>query len=116
VVQRAERITTASGASGVAYYSLGNLASNQPYPSTVLGGAARLTFKKVTSAETGTTTTVVDCQMIPTVCHCESGKTRVYLLKDYTDELAEKHWVNTFESGSITLDSLERQWDETFSH
>ena len=144
VVQRAESLTTDSGATGVVFYSLGNLASNQPYPQTVLGAAARVTFRKVTTADGGTETTVCDCQAVPLVCHQQrgdgasadgsasasdgddasgtdggsggsGGETRVYLLRDYTEEMAEKHGVNDIDEGSVSLEGLRGQWDETMT-
>lgn len=113
VVQRAGQVTTDLGATGWVCYSLGNAASNQPYPETVLGAAATFTLVKRAYPDGTSKTEVADFHLVPTVCHQESDQTRVCLLQDYSDELAKRHAVNQVEKGSVTLEGLQAQWDES---
>lgn len=111
VVQRTETVTTGEGNEGLVCYSLGNFVSNQPDAQTALGEAASIVLEKPRQgASDGVRARVASCEMIPTVCHYSGGTTRVYLLKDYTNELAASHYLNSVESGSVTLDGLRDQW------
>lgn len=109
VVQPTRYVTTAQGNTGLVCYSLGNFVANQPYPSTVLGGAVSLVFEKPKGDDAGETR-VATCAVIPTVCQASGGTTRVCLLKDYTQEMAAAQYQNSIEPGSVTLEGLRKQW------
>ena len=97
VVQPMEWLSTETGEKGLIFYSLGNFASNQGSPETLLGAAASLKL---------TREGVKEAELLPLFCHYGDG-TRVYFLEDYTPELAERHILNREES-IFTVDSL---WD-----
>lgn len=92
VLQPFGEITTPSGNKGVVFYSLGNFAANQPFYETILGGLASVTITK--TYENGQYETMISSyELIPTVCHYSKGYTRVFLLDDYTDDLAADHYI-----------------------
>ena len=77
----------------------------------MLGEAASIVLEKPRQGGAGgVRARVASCEMIPTVCHYSGGTTRVYLLKDYTNELAASHYLNSVEPDSVTLDGLRDQW------
>ncbi len=73
-------------------YSLGNFVSAQSLPKQLVGGIFTMNFVK-----TGGITTAEDLQFYPTVTHYGSGYSNVtvYLLEDYTKELANAHGVRS---------------------
>lgn len=111
-VQPMETVHTENGGTAVVYYSLGNLVSTQMKVSTVLGGLAEVVIEKGDSG-----TSIRSAEMIPVVCHMqapekEGGKPFVaaYLLSDYTEEMAENHYLNRF-GQNVTLSSLKEHWE-----
>ena len=104
VVQPAEELTTAAGARGVVFWSLGNFATNQTRVDAMLGGAASLVIEK-----DGSGVHVASWDLLPMMCHVEPGMTREYFLDDYTDELAARHALGTTES-PLSLDALWQLW------
>ena len=102
VVQPMEWVTTAGGSKGLVFYSLGNFVSNQPYPETILGAVATLTF---------TADGVSEAEMKPVVCHYAGRETTVYFLEDYTEELAAAQALNRQET-VFTLESLWEMWEK----
>ena len=114
VLQPYGRVRTEAGNTAVVFCSLGNFISNQDRPETVLGGAASITITKtwdemeanaasaaaldVTDAkmqqEKQGRTVVSEYELLPLICHWGKGKTEVYFLSDYTDELAAQHVIS----------------------
>lgn len=90
VVEPYEMRTTASGNTGLVYYSLGNFVSSQDEVPRVLGGLADITITK-TTYNNESTIEITDYNMIPLVTHQESGLYTTYRLDEYTDELAGRH-------------------------
>jgi len=86
VIQPVTEHTAENGNKAVVFYSLGNFLSNQDGTAKILGGMASVTITKENGA-----TIVENYEMLPTVTHAESGLYTVYMLNDYTDELAAKH-------------------------
>ena len=80
-------------------YSLGNFLSSQDTAMGMLGGCATFDIRK--NGETGQIT-FENVKWYPTVTHYDMGgdftrgtrNFKVYLLKDYTDELAKNHGLN----------------------
>jgi len=89
-IQPYEYITTPRGNSGLVYYSLGNFASGQTKFETLLGGVAEIKLKKETTSDKKVKITVTEYGLEPVVMHNSSkaGISRVFKLRDYTDELA----------------------------
>ena len=66
-------------------------------------------------ADTGEVT-IQDYSLVPLVMHYEKDQTnaRVYLLDDYTEELAAAHGVHDYSSDEFTLESI-RQYFSTYT-
>ncbi len=88
------------------YYSLGNFVSTQQRPETLLGGIARITLDKLPD---GKVSFRDDYSLIPLVMQYDSDpKARaVYLLSDYTEEMAKKHKVHTYTDEEFSLRKLQ---------
>ena len=105
VVQPVEWIEAENGNRALCYYSLGNYVSTQKKPLCMLEAMAWIDFKVT---EEGVTITEEDTGVFPMVCHYTAGPVRldsVYLLEEYTEELAESHGILSY--GGVTLD-----WEE----
>ncbi len=112
-----EALRTAAGNEGVVFWGLGNFMTGQwDRAETVLGGMARLTIEKQTSTASATCAggaartddskkaRIASFEMTPVVCHTDiDGSVAVYLLDDYTEELAERHVINRECPGTLTL-------------
>lgn len=86
VLQPAVLHRTKNQKSAPVFYSLGNFVSNQGGAEKVLGAMADVTVTKKNGR-----TYVEKYEMLPLVTHAEKDKYSVYMLSDYTDELAKKH-------------------------
>jgi poly-gamma-glutamate synthesis protein (capsule biosynthesis protein) len=75
----------------ICFFSLGNFLSAQNEPPRLLGGMMRVSIKK--EAVPPYTVSVESAELIPLVTHYETDYTnfRVYLLTDYTEDLASQH-------------------------
>lgn len=90
VIQPYEYVTTPRGNDGLVYYSLGNFFSGQEKLPTLLGGVADITLKKELTEDKKTKITITEYGLEPVVMHSVKKEkiNTVYLLRDYTDELA----------------------------
>ncbi len=90
VMQPMEWVDRADGGRMLVYYSLGNLISCQTKLGSPLGGMADILIKK---DETGTR--VKEHELVPLVAHAAEDMSAfaVYLLKDYTPELAAANGI-----------------------
>ncbi|WP_273401996.1 CapA family protein [Traorella massiliensis] len=95
VIQPMDWIEGKDGNQTLVIYSLGNFLSSQDEAFNMLGGCASFDIRK--DGNTGETT-VENVKWYPVVNHISYGDYmagtrdyRVYLLKDYTDELASQH-------------------------
>lgn len=95
VIQPMDWIKGKDGNQTLVIYSLGNFLSSQDEAFNMLGGCASFDIRK--DGNTGETT-VENVKWYPVVNHISYGDYmagtrdyRVYLLKDYTDELASQH-------------------------
>lgn len=92
VIGPVEWITSSDGRQVLCYYSLGNFVSIQYRYASMLGGMAKVS---VTKDATGTHISKDDMDFV--VTHYTPGRTAVttYMLRDYTNELAQQHAILT---------------------
>lgn len=83
-------VNTASGRTGLVYYSLGNYVSAQQKVPTNLGGMADI---KVRKTDNGGTSSIefVSYDLVPLVTHMAGPYVTTYRLDQYPDELAAAH-------------------------
>lgn len=93
VTQTAEWLTAEDGHQSFVAYSLGNFISAQSDPDNMIGILLDITFTKTTQPNGESTVTLSDPKFHPVVTQYENGYSniRVYLLKDYTDDLGAAH-------------------------
>ncbi len=120
VIQEAKWVTREDGSRCFLTYSLGNFVSGMYGGKNALGSMLSLDIVK----KAGQKPTVENVKIIPTVCHYEKGtsvdsktdtgfrKFQIYLLKDYTAELAAAHGVH--KNGS-KISSFDKELDGNFS-
>ena len=111
VVQPVRMIQADNGNTALCYYSLGNYVSTQKNGQSMLEGMAWVTFHVT---ENGISLSTEDTGIIPLVCHYSSGPVRlknVYLLEEYTEELATSHGIINYGGISFHLDDL-THWSE----
>lgn len=111
VVQPVRMIQADNGNTALCYYSLGNYVSTQKNGQSMLEGMAWVTFHVT---ENGISLSAEDTGIIPLVCHYSSGPVRlknVYLLEEYTEELATSHGIINYGGISFHLDYL-TDWSE----
>lgn len=109
VIQTAEWLTGENGNKTFCAYSLGNFVSAQSRPDELI--EYMLTFNVDKNADG--TTEVNNVKIYPCVNHYDYGYSniRVYLLKDYTAELADSHGVRT-EYSYFNLDYINQVVNE----
>ena len=86
------------------YYSLGNFVSNQDAMARMLGGMAKIKLIKK-----GEEVVIDEASIEPLVTHTYyDGRQRftTYLLSEYDDKLAAKHYLNRHKKNTITLEKL----------
>ena len=115
VTQTAEWLTAADGRPVFVAYSLGNFISAQSSPDNMIGAILSVSFEKTIQPDGSSTTVVKEPQLIPTVTQYENGYAdiRVYLFRDYTDELGAAHG-NFALSRDYIQQVLETSIDPTF--
>ena len=86
-------LTAQDGRQVFVTYSLGNFISAQSSSDNMIGAILSVEFEKTTQPDGSSTTVVQNPQLIPTVTQYENGYSdiRVYLYRDYTDELGAAH-------------------------
>lgn len=109
VIEPYELRTTASGKTGLVYYSLGNFISNQNEIPRILGGMADITIEKTESGEV----VIESFDMIPLVTHQQSGYYTTYKLSEYTDELCKVHKL--YGKKNFNCNSLIELWNSVVS-
>ncbi|MCI8336516.1 MAG: CapA family protein [Peptococcaceae bacterium] len=94
VIQPIENVTTADGRTVPVVYSLGNFISSQKKTDTLLGAMVEITISGVEGQPESLS--ISNIKALPLVQHYEKGyrNYRIYLLSDYTPELAKKHLAN----------------------
>lgn len=93
VTQTAQWLTAEDGRQVFVTYSLGNFISAQSSPDNMIGAILSIEFEKTTQPDGTSNTVLVNPQLVPTVTQYENGYAdiRVYLFRDYTDELGAAH-------------------------
>ncbi len=114
VVQPIEWITSEDGRKTLCYYSLGNYVSTQKIPLTMLEGMAWITFHV---DENGVSISEDKTGVVPMVCHYNSGPVRVesiYLLENYTEEMALRHGIWQYGEVPLHLTDLQSACETVF--
>lgn len=109
VVQDAGWLTAANGRSTFVAYSLGNFLNAQSTADTMIGAVLSFTIEKTTQPDGASTTVISQPMLHPTVNHygANYSQIRVYLFRDYTDELAKSHGVR------VNFPSFDRAYIES---
>ena len=98
------------------FYSLGNFVSGQESVSGLLGGMASFTIQK--TVDDGQTSVEITSKSVePLVMHysTQTDDRAVYMLKDYTEDLAAQHDIHNLSTDEFTLESLYDLYDEIMS-
>lgn len=112
VVEPIEWITAENGNEALCYYSLGNYVSTQKNALSMLEAMAWITFHVT---ESGVSIDRDVTGVIPLVCQYTSGPVRfdnIYLLEDYTEELASSHGIRNYGGILLRLEDLQKWSDE----
>ena len=109
VVEPYTVLTREDGHEMLVYYSVGNFISTQDRVPRLLGGMAKITVQMHIHEE-GTDFSIIDYTMEPLVAHWNYGTMEfgVYMLEDYTNELAAKHGIRKVDSSEFSVEVL---WD-----
>lgn len=93
VTQTAQWLTGANGNKAFVAYSLGNFINAQDMPDNMIGAILDVTFRKTTAADGTITVEIQNPVLHPVITQYEPhyANIRVYLYKDYTDELGAAH-------------------------
>lgn len=113
VVEPIEWITAESGNKALCYYSLGNYVSTQKNAFSMLEAMAWITFHV---SEDGVSVNADTSGVLPLVCQYTSGPVRfqnVYLLEDYTEDLAVSHGIRNYGGVTLHLEDLQKWSTET---
>ena len=109
VTQTAEWLSAADGTDAFVAYSLGNFISAQSEPDNMIGLLLDITMQKTTNPDGTVTVALLDPKLHPVVTQYEDhySNIRVYLFRDYTDDLGAAHGNFTMSRESIqnVLDS-----------
>lgn len=114
VPQPVEWLTCEDGRKTLCFYSLGNYVSTQNKKECMLEAMAWVNFHVT---EDGVSIKEEGTGMLPLVCHYVKNTLRmkqVYLLEDYTEELAVAHGITYYDGLVLHLSDLESQCEETF--
>lgn len=113
VLQPYGRMSDDQGNEMVIFYSLGNFVSGQQELKELLGGMAQFTIEK-TVLDGNTSIRILTPSVKPLVMHYnhDAGEYGVYMLEDYTEELASQHSVRELIGEEFTLANLQAKFDE----
>ena len=119
ILQPCGRLADNAGHDMVIFYSLGNFISAQINLEELLEGMACFTIQK-TEENGNVSIEILDPVVKPMVMHydlyAEDKKNMsVYMLEDYTDELALQHSDNGYLNGLLTVKNLGRKFQEIMS-
>ncbi|MBR4724975.1 MAG: CapA family protein [Lachnospiraceae bacterium] len=111
VVMPMKIIEASDGRRVPCYYSTGNFVSNMGQAERNLEGIAELKITKWNG-----TTTIDNAEFLPVINHIDKTDTKfcVYLLSDYTDELAKDHLSNSPRyggAGTLTPKTMQKLFD-----
>lgn len=113
VLQPYGRMADDQGNEMVIFYSLGNFVSGQEDLKELLGGMAQFTIEK-TVLDGNTSIRILTPSVKPLVMHYnrDYGEFGVYMLEDYTEDLAAQHSVRELIGEEFTLANLKAKFDE----
>lgn len=114
VPQPVEWVTSENGNVSLCYYSLGNYVSTQKQALCMLEGMAWVTFHVT---EDGVSLSREGTGVLPLVCHYRTGPNRlenVYLLEEYTQELASSHGIRGYGGVNLKLEELQNWSGDIF--
>ena len=108
VVQNAEWITAADGHQVFVAYSLGNYLNGQAAPDQMIGLVLGAELEKTTELDGNVICRVKAPLLYPVINHFDwkYRNGRMYLLRDYNEELAASHGISEFFSG-FTMDYIQ---------
>jgi poly-gamma-glutamate synthesis protein (capsule biosynthesis protein) len=122
VPQPVEWVESENGNRSLCYYSLGNYVSTQKEELTMLEEMAWVNFHVTENlfgdiVQKDVEISADNTGVIPLVCQYKSSSLRfdnVYLLEDYTEELAAKHGIHGFGGVNLKKSNLESYAEEIF--
>ena len=111
VMQPVEVLADADGNPVPCFWSTGNFVSTSPEDMSLLGGVPEVTLRKDKDGNCS----VESAQMKVVVTHLgNSDDMTVYLLPDWTDELAASNWLNTEMNPNTDNTTLTKEWANDF--
>ena len=111
VMQPVEVLADADGNPVPCYWSTGNFVSTSPDDMSLLGGVPELTLRKDKDGNCS----VESAQMKVVATHLgNSDDMTVYLLPEWTDELAASNWLNTEMNPNTDNTTLTKSWANEF--
>lgn len=114
VVQPVEWVESDNGNRALCYYSLGNYVSSQKQALCMLEAMAWITFEVT---ENGAVLKEEETGVVPLVCHYSAMPVRferVYLLEEYTEELAAIHGIKAYGGVNLVLSDLQNWTQDVF--
>lgn len=120
-IQPVEWVNGAEGNQTLVVYSLGNFIGGMLTTDNAIGGMISFDFVKDAKTEE---ISVEHVKWTPTIIHFEGNQNnilaerynyKVYQVKNYTDELANKHVLNGFEGNVVSLDYINTKTKEVIS-
>lgn len=113
VLQPYGRMSDDQGNEMVIFYSLGNFVSGQEDLKELLGGMAQFTIEK-TVLDGNTSVRILTPEVRPLVMHYnrDYGEFGVYMLEDYTEDLASQHTARELIGEEFSLANLKTKFDE----
>lgn len=120
-IQPVEWVNGAEGNQTLVVYSLGNFIGGMLTTDNAIGGMISFDFVKDAKTEE---INIKNVKWTPTIIHFEGNQNnilaerynyKVYQVKNYTDELANKHVLNGFEGNVVSLDYISTKTKEVIS-
>lgn len=108
VIEPYGMITTENNNTALVYYSCGNFISAQNEVPRILGGMADIKLSKTIQGEEILDLNIEGYNFIPVVCHYNKNEHSVYLLEDYTEELAQNH---SLRKKGLSIEKLWNLWN-----
>ena len=108
VVEPVKIITSADGKEVPCFYSLGNFISAQSEVPRMLGGMAKVTFRKTNDG-----VFIEDYSLEGLVTHLDkNGTITAYKLNEYSEELAQNHKMRAKKGSSFSYDALDNLFND----
>lgn len=116
VIQDAEWITGSEGNSTFVVYSLGNYLNYQSSPDNMICQVLGITLEKTTNPDETVEYAVKEPVLYPVINHYDWGykNGRMYLLSDYTEDLANNHGVRR-ENPQFNMEYIRKVYEDVIS-